>query len=203
MDAPLGRAVGNALEIRECVETLAGHGPPDLLEVVEAIGVRVLRLAGRAPDDAAALAQLRAAITSGAGRRKLRDMVAAQGGDVAVIDDPARLPAAPLVQTIEAGADGVVAAIDAELIGQAAVRLGAGRERKGDPVDHAAGIVLRTTVGAAVRRGQPMLELHGADQTKMAAGRAVATRAVRIGGAVTVGPRVRAYVTPDGDVREP
>lgn len=202
MDAPLGRAVGNAVEIRECVETLAGQGPPDLLEVVEAVGVRVLRLAGRAPDDATALAQLRAAITSGAGRRKLRDMVAAQGGDVAFIDDPSRLPAAPLVHTLEAGADGVVSAIDAEHIGQAAVLLGAGRERKGDPVDHAAGIMLRTRVGDTVRRGQPLLDLHGADASKMAAAREVALRAVRIGGAVTVARLVRAFVSPAGDVLE-
>ena len=167
------------------------------------MGVRVLRLAGRAHDDGGALALLREAISSGAGRRKLRDMVAAQGGDVAVIDDPSRLPAAPLVRTLEAGADGVVSAIDAELIGRAAVLLGAGRERKGDPVDHAAGIMLRARVGDTVVRGQPLLDLHGADETKMAAAREAATRAVHIGGAVTVMPLVRAFVTPDGDVREP
>ncbi len=203
MDTPLGRAVGNAVEIRECVETLAGQGPADLVEVVEAVGVRVLRLAGRAHDDAGALALLREAIASGAGRRKLRDMVAAQGGDVAVIDDPSRLPAAPLVRAVEAESDGVVSAIDAERIGQAAVLLGAGRERKGDPVDHAAGIMLRARVGDTVVRGQPLLDLHGADETKMAAAREAATRAVHIGGAVTVMPLVRAFVTPDGDVREP
>ncbi len=203
MDAPLGRAVGNAVEIRECVETLAGQGPADLVEVVEAVGVRVLRLAGRATDDAGALTLLREAIASGAGRRKLRDMVAAQGGDVAVIDDPSRLPSAPIVRRVEAEADGVVSAIDAERIGQAAVLLGAGREKKGDPVDHAAGIMLRTRVGDTVVRGQPLLDLHGADDTKIAAARETATRAVRIGGAVTVAPLVRAFVSPDGDVREP
>jgi len=107
------------------------------------------------------------------------------------------------VHTIAAEADGVVSAIDAELIGQAAVRLGAGRERKGDPVEHAAGIVMRTTVGATVTRGAPLLDLHGADGTKMAAARDVAALAVRIGGEVTAVPLVRAFVSPDGDVREP
>ena len=203
MDAPLGRAVGNAVEIRECVETLAGHGPPDLVEVVEAVGVRVLLLAGRAEGPEAARTMLHEAIASGAARRKLRDMVAAQGGSVAVIDDPARLPQALLVTTLEAGADGVINDIDAALIGQASVLLGAGRERKGDAVDPAAGIVLRATVGETVRRGQPLLELHGADQGRMATARTVAERAVVVGAAVGRRPLVRARVTPDGEVREP
>ena len=203
MDAPLGRAVGNAVEIRECVETLAGHGPADLVAVVEAVGVRVLRLAGRATEPEAARAMLRAAMASGAARRKLRDMVEAQGGDVAVIDDPSRLPQAPLVTTLEAGADGVIAGIDAALIGEASVLLGAGRERKGDPVDHAAGIVLRATVGETVRRGQPLLDLHGADERRVATARAVAERAVVIGAAAGRAPLVRAWITPDGEVREP
>ncbi len=203
MDAPLGRAVGNAVEIRECIETLAGHGPADLVEVVEAVGARVLLLAGRATGPDAARAMLREAIASGAGRRKLRDMVEAQGGDVAVIDDPSRLPPAPLVTTLLAGADGVITDIDAALIGQASVLLGAGRERKGDPVDHAAGIVLRATVGESVRRGQPLLDLHGADEPRVATARAVAERAVVIGTAAVKSPLVRARVTSDGEVREP
>lgn len=203
MDAPLGRAIGNAVEIRECVETLAGHGPADLVEVVEAVGVRVLLLAGRASGADAARTMLRAAMASGAGRRKLRDMVEAQGGDVAVIDDPSRLPQAPLVVTLEAGADGVISDIDAALIGQASVLLGAGRERKGDAVDPAAGIVLRATVGETVRRGQPLLELHGGDEVRVAAARVVVERAVVIGAAVGRRPLVRARVTLDGEVQEP
>ncbi len=202
MDAPLGRAIGNALEIRECVETLAGHGPADLVEVVEAVGVRVLLLAGRARDAASAETTLREAIASGAALGKLRDMVKAQGGDVSVIDDPSRLPAAPLVSTIDAGSDGIVSDIDAAMIGRAAVLLGAGRERKSDSVDPAAGVVIRAKVGETVGRGQPLFELHGANEARVAAARELAIGGVRVGGATVSGPLVRAWVTPDGDVRE-
>ena len=203
MDAPLGRTVGNALEIRECIETLAGRGPADLVEVVEAVGVRVLLLAGRAPEAGAARAMLREAIASGAAHRKLRAMVEAQGGDVDVIDDPSRLPAARSVSTVTATVDGVVTDIDAAVIGRAAVLVGAGRERKDDPVDHAAGIVLRAAIGETVAAGQPLLDVHGPDQARVAVAREVAARGVTIGGALAAGPLVRARVTPDGDVVEP
>lgn len=202
MDRPLGRAVGNALEIRECVETLAGRGPDDLVAVVNALGVRVLQRAGRAPDREAALALLDEARRSGAGLRKLRDMVAAQGGDPAVVDDPSRLPAAPVVDVLTAAADGAVSDLDAALIGRAAVLLGAGREKKGDPVDHAAGIVIRAAVGDRVRRGDPVLELHGPDAARVAQARAAVTPAVVIGGPIDQAPLVRAHVDADGRVEQ-
>jgi pyrimidine-nucleoside phosphorylase len=203
MDRPLGRAVGNALEIRECVETLAGHGPADLLEVVEALGVRVLLRAGRAGDAAQARTMLREALTSGAARRRLRQMVAAQGGDPAVIDDPSRLPTAAHVEVLTARVDGIVTDIDAAAVGQASVLLGAGREKKGDPVDHAAGIRLCVGAGSAVRRGDALLELHGTSDARLAAARATAAGAVVIDGPVVSAPLIRAWVTADGDVREP
>ncbi len=203
MDTPLGRAVGNALEIRECVETLAGHGPADLIEVVEAIGVRVLLLAGSVPDAAAAERQLREAIASGAARRKLRDMVEAQGGDARVIDDPSRLAAASVVTTLDAADDGVLSDIDAAVIGRAAVSLGAGRARLGDVVDPAAGIVLRAGIGETVRRGQPLLELHGPDEARVSAALRVAEGGIAIGGPLPSPGLVRAWVGPDGDVRTP
>ncbi len=203
MDRPLGRAVGNALEIRECLETLAGQGPADLVEVVETIGGRVLRLAGVATSADDARRQLRNAIRTGAGRDRFRAMVAAQGGAVAVIDDPARLPASAVVETLSAAADGTVSDIDAALVGQAAVLLGAGREKKGDPVDHAAGIVVRATVGSTVRRGDPLLDLHGPDAARIAAARAVVAAAVVIGGVVDATPLIRAHVDASGGVSTP
>ncbi len=140
MDTPLGYAVGNALEIEECIATLQGHGAPDLLEIVDTIACRVLQLAGRAADLGQARALVRDALASGAAFRKLREMVAAQGGDVAAIDDPARLPHAAATMVVVAPRDGVVSDLDAYLIGRAAVLLGAGRERAGDPVEKPAGV---------------------------------------------------------------
>ena len=203
MDRPLGRAVGNALEIRECIETLAGHGPADLMAVVEAIGVRVLLLGGRASDPDAARAQMREAITSGAGLERLRRMVVAQGGDPAVVDDPSRLAVALVVETVDAEADGVVSDLDAALVGQASVLLGAGREKKGDPVDAAAGIVIRAAVGQRVRRGQAILELHGPTPARVAAARPVARRAITIDGPIDETPLVRARVTTEGAIVAP
>ena len=202
MDAPLGRAVGNALEIRECVETLRGQGAADVLEVVETIAGRVLQLAGRAgtPDEARDV--VHQAMSSGAAFAKLRALVAAQGGDVAAIDDPTRLPRAAHTMTVPAGRDGVVSGLDAYCVGRAAVLLGAGRDRAGDPVDHAAGVLVRAAVGVAVRTGDPVLELHYNAGARLDQALASAAEAVTIG---DDGPRprlVRAWVHRDGETVE-
>ena len=202
MDAPLGRAVGNALEIRECIDTLTGQGAPDLLEVVETIACRVLQLAGRAADDAGARSLARGALASGAAMRTFRAMVAAQGGDVSVIDDPARLPHASATTTVVAARAGVVAGIDAYLVGRAAVLLGAGRDRAGDPVDHAAGVLVLAAVGATVGAGDPVLELHGNDRARLEEARVSASRAVTIADAVARPTLVRARVHRDGESLE-
>ena len=203
MDAPLGYAVGNALEIQECIATLHGHGAPDLLEIVETIACRVVQLAGRAAGLDQARALVRDALASGAAFRKLREMVAAQGGDVAVIDDPGRLPSAAATLTIVAACDGVVSGLDAYLIGRAAVLLGAGRERAGDPVDHAAGVRVRSVVGATVRAGDPVLELHYNAGAHLDDARASAVRAITIGDDVPQARRVLAWVHRDGETLEP
>jgi pyrimidine-nucleoside phosphorylase len=202
MDRPLGRAVGNALEIRECIDTLAGGGPADLVAVVEALGSRVLQVAGIAPDDPSAQRRLDDARRSGAGLQRLRAMIAAQGGDPAVVDDPARLPAAPVVDTVTAAADGTVTDLDAARIGRASVLLGAGREKKGDPVDHAAGIVVRVAVGDRVRRGQALLDLHAPDAARIALARPALDGAVGLDGPVDPSPLIRAHVAADGRVRQ-
>ena len=203
MDAPLGFTVGNALEIHECIATLKGHGAPDLLEVVETIACRVLQLAGQAPDAAQALDQVRHALTSGAGLAKLRAMVAAQGGDVAAIDDPDRLPRAASTSAVVADRDGVVTGLDAYLVGRAAVLLGAGRDRAGDPVDHAAGVRIVARIGTAVRAGDPVLELHANPGARLDEARASATEAIAIGDDVQCAPLVRAWVHRGGETLEP
>ncbi len=160
MDAPLGNAVGNSLEVAEAISTLQGGGPADLREVVLSAGAEMLCLARRARTRAAGRAMLQRAISDGSGLAKLRELVAAQGGDATMVDDPSRLPRARSVRRLIAERTAHVARIDAALVGLASVRLGAGREKKGDPIDHATGIVLSAKPGDRVAKGQPYAEIH-------------------------------------------
>jgi pyrimidine-nucleoside phosphorylase/thymidine phosphorylase len=166
MDQPLGRAVGNALEVAETVELLRGGGPPDLREVTVELTAEMLVLGGAAPDRGAARARVVAAMADGRGLGKLEEIVAAQGGDPAAIRDPARLPRAPRTFDVAASGTGFVAAIDAEAIGLAAVALGAGRARVEDRVDPAVGIVVHKRLGDRVERGEPLCTVHEGDRSE-------------------------------------
>ena len=148
MDTPLGRTAGNALEVSESVETLAGGGPADLVEVTLALAREMVTLAGLDADPAEVLA-------SGRAMDVWRAMIAGQGGD-----PDADLPSAPVVETVPAPADGVLSRLDALAVGIAAWRLGAGRARKEDAVSATAGVVCLATEGESVRAGEPLLELH-------------------------------------------
>jgi pyrimidine-nucleoside phosphorylase len=160
MEQPLGRAVGNTLEIAEAIATLRGEGPSDLVTLARVAGAEMLVRAGRARETRSALARIDAALADGSGLAKLRELVAAQGGEVAMVDDPARLPRAPKVETLRAPRTAYVAEIAADRIGIASVHLGAGREKKGDPIDHRTGIVLHAKVGDRVERGQGYADVH-------------------------------------------
>ena len=160
MEQPLGRAVGNSLEIAEAIAALHGNCPPDLARLARAAGAEMLVRAGRVRDTKSGLARIDEAIASGAGFAKFRELVAAQGGDVAMVDDPAKLPRAPTVRTLDAPRTAYVSAIAADRVGIASVRLGAGREKKGEPIDHRTGIVLHAKVGDRVERGQPYADVH-------------------------------------------
>ena len=160
MEQPLGRAVGNALEVREAIDTLQGRGPDDLVRLVRLAGAEMLVRGRRARDTKRALATIDRALSDGSGLAKLRELVAAQGGDARSIDDPGRLPRAPRAERLLAPRTAFVSAIAADRVGMASVRLGAGREKKGDPIDLATGIVLHAKVGDRVERGQPYAELH-------------------------------------------
>ena len=162
MEQPLGRAVGNSLEVAEAIATLRGGGPPDLVALARIAGLEMLLLGGKARDRAAALRRIDRALEDGSGLAKLRELVAAQGGDVRMVDDPARLPRAPHVETLRAARTGYVRRIAADEIGLASVRLGAGREKKGQPIDHRTGIVLDAKVGDRVERGAPFADVHHA-----------------------------------------
>jgi pyrimidine-nucleoside phosphorylase len=203
MDGPLGRTVGNALEIEECVEVLTGAGPADLRALVETLGGRALQLAGRVTGDADGRAEIRKAIADGRALATLRAMVAAQGGDPAAIDDPSRLPRAREVATVSAPSDGTLAAVDAELVGRAAVLLGAGRDRAGDPVDHAAGIRLRVSAGDSVRAGDPLADLHYNSDDRLVEAQALCLSAMTYGAPPPPTPLVQAWVHRGGETLDP
>src|SRR5688572_16657261 len=142
MDSPLGRAVGNAVEIAECIDVLSGNGPADLTALIITLASRMVFLAGKAADDADAEQKVRAALTSGAALDKLRQMIKWQGGDATVVDDTGKLPKAAHAHRLNATKSGFVQSLDALLVGRTAVALGAGRDKKGDAVDLSAGILL-------------------------------------------------------------
>jgi pyrimidine-nucleoside phosphorylase len=160
MDQPLGRAVGNALEVAEAIETLRGRGPADLVRLARLAGAEMLVRGRKARDAKAALVTIDRALADGRGLAKLRELVAAQGGDARAVDDPGRLPRAPRVERLVATRTAFVGAIVADRVGIASVRLGAGREKKGDPIDLRTGVILHAKVGDRVERGQPYAEIH-------------------------------------------
>ena len=160
MDEPLGRAIGNALEVREAVETLRGDGPPDLLALCLELGSEALVAAGASPGRDAARRGLAATIPGGAALARLRELVEAMGGDARCIDEPDRLPQAPHVAVVPSPRRGYVARIDALACGDAAVLLGAGRATKSAPIDPAVGIVLHAKTGDYVERGAPLFTVH-------------------------------------------
>jgi thymidine phosphorylase len=168
MEAPLGRAVGNALEVAEAVEVLQGGGPADLREVCLAVAREMLALGGVSDDPEPALSDGRAL-------EVWRRMVAAQGGD-----PDAPLPTAPLTEVVEAPRDGWLVRLDALAVGTAAWRLGAGRARKEDDVDPGAGVVLGASLGERVTAGAPLATLHASTPERLAEGRAALEGAVDI-----------------------
>jgi pyrimidine-nucleoside phosphorylase len=181
MDAPLGRAVGNALEVIECLDVLKGRGPADLIDVSVELAARMLLLGRVATDRADADRQVRGAIASGAGLERFRRIIETQGGDPRVVDDYTRLPSAPERHLVRAGSTGYVTRLDAELIGRASVVLGAGRDTVDDPVDHAVGIMVLAKPGDRVSSGDPVLELHVRDAVKRDRAADLASRAIAIG----------------------
>jgi thymidine phosphorylase len=169
MSTPLGRTVGNAVEVEESLEVLAGGGPADVVELTLALAREMLDAAGLGGADPAK------ALESGAAMDSWRAMIRAQGGD-----PDAPLPQARHSEVLRAGEDGVVAAVDAYDVGVAAWRLGAGRARKEDPVSFGAGVVLKVRPGDSVRAGDALLELRTDDDSRIPAARDLAAGAVRI-----------------------
>ena len=170
MDAPLGHAVGNALEVTEAVEVLRGRGPADVTELTLALGAEMLCLGGAARTVDDARAQLTVALRAGRGLERLRAVVRRQGGDPDALDGG--LPRATAHTDVVALAEGVVASVDTEALGRAAVVLGAGRRQMEDRVDPVVGFTILRTRGHRVRRGEPLVRVHhgqGVDVTEVVA----------------------------------
>ena len=188
MDAPLGRTVGNALEIAECLDTLKGRGPDDLTSVVTRLAARMTVLAGLETTANAALARATDALASGRGLDVFRRMVECQGGDPRVVDDYGVMPVAPDREPFPAWTDGVVTRVLAGSIGRATHQLGAGRTAVGEPVDHAVGLRMQVVRGERVRKGQPLLELHHRGGRGLEAARRLCRNAIHIDEAVPAVP---------------
>jgi thymidine phosphorylase len=169
MEEPLGRAVGNALEVIECLETLKGRGPADLEKLSVLLAARMLVTAGAAASTEEAETRVRDALTSGRGLEKFRQIIEQQGGDPAVIDAYDRLPSVPDRAPIRAERDGYVTGLDAELVGRATMVLGAGRDRVEDQVDPAVGAVVLAKCGQKVHKGDPLVEAHFRDAERFQA----------------------------------
>lgn len=166
MNQPLGQAIGNANELRESVEILRNQGPQDVRELTIALGVEMLRMGNIADSEAEARALLEAKLADGNALEKFRTMVAAQDGDLSVIDDLSLLPRAPYQYVVRADRAGYVAAMDSRALGVGALLLGGGRAVKSDTIDHAVGLELLAKIGDRVEAGQPLLEVHYRDETK-------------------------------------
>ncbi len=182
MDQPLGRAVGNAVEVAESIACLRGEGPADLMEVTTALGVEMLQLGGVAADAGSARDRLAAVIADGSALEKFREIVAAQGGDPRVCDDPAAvLPVAKQQVPLLADRAGIVQDVDAMEVALAALQLGAGRTRAEDDVDPAVGVTALVKIGEPVEKGQPLCVVHANDDESWAAAEVRLRDGIRIG----------------------
>lgn len=174
MNQPLGSAVGNVLEVKEALDVLHGKGPADFREHCLVACEHMLILGNHAPNHASARQQALEVLQDGRAFEKFKQLVTAQGGDVSFIDHPEKLSTAKYIQTIVSPQTGFIAQIHARLVGEAAVELGAGRAKKGDPIDHAVGFEILHKVGDHVEAGEPLFVVHANSPEKLAqAGRAV------------------------------
>lgn len=164
MDAPLGNTIGNSLETAEAFEVLGGAGPDDLVECTFALGAEMLRLGGIDKTQTQARRRMRKAIDDGAAADKMRQIIAAQGGDPRVVDEPDRLPTAAHTHRVKATKSGVVQSMDPLALGLTSVSLGAGRTRADQSIDPTAGIRLHVKPGDAVKRGHVIAEVHAAQE---------------------------------------
>ena len=167
MNQPLGAAVGNSLEMIEAIETLKGKGPKDYYEHCVHVASHMLVLGRRAKDFDEGRAMAEKSIVDGSALNVLKVLVEAQGGDISYIDDISKFERAKIIKVVTAPRSGFVSQVHARVVGEASVELGAGRAKKGDPIDHAVGFIIHKKVGDEVKQGEPLFEIHANDDVKM------------------------------------
>ena len=167
MEQPLGCAIGNALEMAEAIAILRGEGPQDVSDLCYHEASELLVMTGSVPSLSEAEKRVEQAIHSGAAVAKLAEVIAAQEGDARQIEQPELLPAAPVRVMVGAPHSGYISAIEAEQVGLASMRLGAGRFKKGEPVDHRTGFILQAKIGDYRKAGEPLVEIHARSQSEV------------------------------------
>jgi len=181
MDRPLGRACGNALETEEAIQALRGEGPADLMEVTCALAAEMMLLGGLALDRESAIEALKSAVSSGAAAEKFKEIIEAQGGNPAVVDDPALLPQAEAIELFRAARRGFIAQIEPRAVGRGIIALGGGRTTMEGVVDPGVGFVITVKPGDWVEAGEPIASVFARDEAGLRAGAGALREAIRIG----------------------
>jgi thymidine phosphorylase len=181
MDRPLGRACGNALEVEESILALKGEGPADLMEVTYALGAEMLLLASAAPDHGAARRMMEEAIASGRAAEHFEKIIESQGGNPAVVNDPALLPQAAEVELFVAPRRGFVSRVEPRIIGRGITALGGGRTTMEDKLDLSVGFVITARPGDWVEQGEPLATIFARDRAGVESGRATLRNAITVG----------------------
>jgi len=167
MNQPLGMAVGNALEVKEAIETLQGRGPKDFVEHCLVVATELIRLSGKARDSRQARSMAEKALNEGQAWEKFLEWIEAQGGDRKAVENPELLPKARYREPLLSPRSGYISELDAMEIGLVTVLLGGGREKKGEPIDYSVGIELGKKIGDYVEKGEPLLYIHANDQARL------------------------------------
>ncbi|MBT8248700.1 MAG: thymidine phosphorylase [Acidimicrobiia bacterium] len=167
MNQPLGEAVGNAIEVKEAISTLQGEGPTDFRDHCLTVAAHMLMLGSAVPTFNDGLALAARSLDDGSAWQRFRVLVAAQGGHLATVDDPSLLPSAPHIETVHAPRSGYLSQIHARRIGEAVVRLGGGREVKGQQIDHSVGVEILRLVGDQVTENDPLFVIHAATRGEL------------------------------------
>jgi len=202
MDQPLGRAVGNILEVKEAIETLQDRGPADLRELCLCLGSQMLLLGGKAHDLQQAREILLEKLASGMALSKFRDFIGSQGGDPSYVDEPSKFPQPEIVKVLPCPQSGHVSSIMAEDVGRAALILGAGRETKGSKIDLRVGITLFRKVGDQVKEGDPLATIYATSEEKWKEAGDLLMRAYRFSMEKPLSPSlVRGIVSAESEIR--
>jgi pyrimidine-nucleoside phosphorylase len=181
MDRPLGRACGNALEVEEAILTLRGEGPPDLLKVTYALGAEMLLLGGVAPTADAARRAMEVALSSGRAAAKFQEIIAAQGGDPGVVDEPGRLPQSRECELYLAPRPGIVSSVEPRAVGRGITAMGGGRTRVEEAIDPSVGFVIVARPGDLVHQGEPLATVCARDRAGIEIGMAALREGLTIG----------------------